>query len=280
MSIATVPGQADLAAFYKDSYYGFGATKFVTGAEQIRNLFIKRRANDLLGLMGEKRGRVLDIGCGSGTFLHYLGLAGCEIHGTELEGPAFERAGRVPSIHLGKGEMGLEKYPADFFDAITLWHVLEHLRDPFDILRRCCHLLAGDGVLVVEVPDIDSWQGRIFGNNWLHLDPPRHLYQFTGRALKQLVHRCGFEIIGEENAAFEMGAVGALQGWLNGFIKPRDLFYDMLRTRNKCRGKRGLKLASVVLSAIAAPLACLFALSEIACGSGVICRYTCRKKQA
>ncbi|MDA1044455.1 MAG: hypothetical protein O3C57_04445 [Verrucomicrobia bacterium] len=80
-----------------------------------------------------------------------------------------------------------------------------------------------------------------------------------------------------ETASLEMGILGAAQSWLNFLIKPRDLFYDMLRSRNRCSGSPGAKGLSILLALILIPIATAFTLLEAACGHGPVLRLFCRK---
>jgi len=273
-----MPDAEAILGFYGRDYYGVGATKFVGGIDEVRNLFIARRARALMRrLSGRPRPRILDIGCGSGTFVRYMGRLGAEIHATELPGAAYERAKSVPGLRLVAGDLSDEAFAPGSFDAITLWHVFEHIRDPDALVRRCRRLLAPQGILIVEVPNRESWQARWTGGAWLHLDPPRHVYQYTRRALAALFERHGLQW--EEpirTAAFEMGAVGILQSLLNRWVEPRDLLYTILHTRNRCPGAALWKGVSVLLGLLLGPPAAAWAVVEAMAGRGVILRCVCR----
>jgi len=120
-------------------------------------------------------------------------------------------------------------------------------------------------------------QARILGNDWLHLDPPRHLYQFSAMGMRSMLEQAGLNVERVETGAFEMGSMGILQGILNKIIRPRDLFYNMLSTRNRCPGGMLSKLASIMGAVLLAPLCGIYAATEMAFGGGVILRYVCRK---
>src|SRR5207248_758081 len=80
------------------------------------------------------------------------------------------------------------------FDVITMWHALEHVHDPLDVLRQARRLLAPGGKLVVAVPNIDSLPFRWFGHAWYGLDLPRHLTHFSAWTLKLMLQRAGFGV--------------------------------------------------------------------------------------
>jgi len=277
MQLDPLPSKADVGTFYKRDYYGCGGSKFIGGIEGLRNLFIKMRARAVMSAAGGGNLKVLDVGCGSGTFLFFMSALGAQTYGTELDGPAYERARTLPGAEIVVGDLADGVFARTEFDVITVWHVLEHTREPAKVLAACAQRLKSGGMLFVEVPRIESWQGQLFGSRWLHLDPPRHLFQFTDAGMQRMLKEAGLKVVSLRCAAFEMGAMGALQGVLNTLIRPRDLFYNMLSTRNRCPGSIGAKVMSVLLALILAPFCALYALLEMWSGNGVVLRYVCRK---
>jgi SAM-dependent methyltransferase len=197
---------------------------------------------------------------------------GCEVFGTERPGPAFERAARIAGVNMVAGDVCEAGFDPGSFDLVTLWHVLEHLPDPFAAVQCCSRLLRDDGLLVVEVPNLESWQSRAAGVMAFHLDPPRHVLQFTSAALQALCARNGLSCCRRETASLEMGVLGAAQGWMNLVIRPRDLFYDILRTRNRCAGSAPAKALSLALAVPLLPAALAFTVLEAACGHGPVLR--------
>jgi SAM-dependent methyltransferase len=85
-------------------------------------------------------------------------------------------------------------FPEGSFDLITMFHVLEHLKDPAGYLAAARRLLAAGGKLVVQTPNLDCWQYRLFGARWSGLDAPRHLYDFRLEDLRSLLENNGFRI--------------------------------------------------------------------------------------
>lgn len=149
----------------------------------------------LMWLTGEHRGRLLDVGCGSGLFLKHMAALGWEVAGVEPD----PDAARIARETLGGGEVvnsELERaeLPAESFDAVTLSHVIEHLLDPEAALATCRRLLRPGGRLVLSTPNCESLGVRYFGSSWLHWDPPRHLQLFNPRTLPQLVSAAGLEV--------------------------------------------------------------------------------------
>ncbi len=271
------PGSDEaIASSYTRAYYGQGETKFPAGVERVRDLACRRLAHHVCGAGGSSGGRILDIGCGSGAFLKQMARRGYEIFGTELEGPACERAACIPNIRLHRGSIRKETFPHGHFDAITLWHVLEHVQEADEVLGLCVRFLKPSGRLYLEVPNMDSLQARLFGTLWLHLDPPRHVYQFSRRALDTFLGRVGLEVEARQTLAMQMGWFGFVQSALNTFVKPRNLLYELLLSRGRFRASLGGKVVSACAAVLLAPVAALFALGESLIGRGAVLRYRCR----
>lgn len=100
--------------------------------------------------------------------------------------------------------------PAAVYDAVTLWHSLEHLDDPLAALRHLRPALRPGGILLVEVPNAAGWAARGSGAYWLHLDLPRHRFHFTPASLRLLLKKAGFEGATIEPIPNPHGLAGAL----------------------------------------------------------------------
>jgi 2-polyprenyl-3-methyl-5-hydroxy-6-metoxy-1,4-benzoquinol methylase len=143
----------------------------------------ERRELRLRLLEGRRPGRLLDIGCGDGRDLLPLRERGWEVEGQEIDPVAAERARSVHGIevHLGRSEvLGGRRY-----HAVTMTHVLEHDPDPVALLAAAFSLLEPGGVLFALTPNPDGLGSRVFGDSWLGLDPPRHLYLLSPTALRR-----------------------------------------------------------------------------------------------
>jgi len=141
-------------------------------------------------------GRVLDIGCGTGDYLAAMSALGWQCFGCEVSEAALTVARRrLPQATLYHGTFEEISLKHDFFDAVTLWHTLEHLEDPLGILKHIHDLLVPNGRLVVAVPNIGSFEARIFRTRWDGIDVPYHLYLFSIESLRRLLQTAGFELI-------------------------------------------------------------------------------------
>ena len=157
------------------------------------------------------------------------------------------------------------------YRCITLWHVMEHVINPQEHLRRLRSMLSDDGILLLAVPDFGGLQARVFGRHWLHLDVPRHLYHFTRSGLEKLLETAGFHVVRISNQEIEYDWFGWMQSALNGVFKTPNILFDSLTGKSR-RVSRLQIAASYVLSFLLAvpALALTSATSAIGYGGTLI----------
>jgi len=148
----------------------------------IRSVFIKNGA------------KLLDIGCGSGQFLYEMKSLGLNVYGIE-QGKFDEEGNKKYSLHIINGEIEKAKYNKEQFDIITLNHVLEHTNNPNKTLIVIKKALKKEGILIIGVPNTNSWAYKIFKKNWYQLDVPRHIIDYSNKNLKLLLEKNGFKIL-------------------------------------------------------------------------------------
>jgi SAM-dependent methyltransferase len=143
-------------------------------------------------------GRLLDLGCATGFFLNsisqILPRSNWELYGVEVNPVAAHLARRQFNLNIFTGTLKEAAYPDEYFNAVTMWDVLEHLHDPLGSLQEIYRILKPEGILVIRVPNLGSRWARWFGRYWAGLEPPRHLYVFDRYTLSQLLSRAGFTI--------------------------------------------------------------------------------------
>jgi SAM-dependent methyltransferase len=223
------PTPRQLSEAYDDSYYGSQQEKFGGLTERALDLFRKRRAF-LISQYIPARGNLLDIGCGNGRFLKYTrGFGDFNLYGTEMPGRSANRAASHPEITLKLGRLEKDDFPEDFFDAVTLFHVFEHLSEPAATLDNIRRILKPSGVLVISFPNIASFQARLFKGRWLHLDPPRHLFFFE--PLDFIAIAASHGLIAEKMTFFspEQNPFGMIQSILNCLSPKREILFEALK---------------------------------------------------
>lgn len=149
----------------------------------------------------QSKGRLLDVGCGIGTFLHLAHENGWESHGIDpsKSGSAFAR--KVHKLDVQCGDLFDVGFPSAHFDVITLYHVLEHISELNSFLSEIRRILkpSGDGkkagTLVIEVPNGGSLQSRLQKADWPYVHPHDHLYYFSAHSLPKLLRKHGFHDI-------------------------------------------------------------------------------------
>lgn len=223
------PTDTQLKRAYDDTYYGEGEEKFNPIVEFILDYFRGRRSAFVRKHVKEG-GRILDIGCGNGRFLKYLGSKGkYELHGIEREGNSARRAAQIKGVNLHVGVLQKDLFPSDYFDAITLFHVFEHLDNPSEVLDMIGQILKPTGVLVMSFPNIGSNQAKWFEGEWLHLDPPRHLFFFKPNDIKSIMEKRGFLLVNESYVSMEQNPYGLIQSILNALSSKREVLYEYLK---------------------------------------------------
>lgn len=204
----------------------------------------EKQLDEIGSLLGGRTGRLLDIGCSLGEFLNVARSRGHHVFGVETS---------VETAMYSRDHLGLDVfcgcledagYEDGSFDVVTLWDVLEHVPDPRALLREVRRVLAEDGVLVVQSPNMDSMMAEWCGERWDWWTAPDHLYHFTPPTMARLLS--------------ELFRVEAVRTW-----EPlADLAANMARSAFRIDGSSGggRRLVLRGLSAVTARMAMPFIL--------------------
>jgi SAM-dependent methyltransferase len=241
----TFPQPDDLGKYYGPAYHGGRHSVTARYCSLRRERFVRQTA-------GPARGRrLLDIGCGDGTFLIGARSEGWDVAGTELNPAVAEAAGLRVWTRL---EDAASFAP---FGCITMWHTLEHMRHPREVLEQAARWLEPGGTLLVAVPNADGLQARFFGSGWFHLDVPRHLFHFGPASLSRMIEAVGLEVTRSFHMEIEYDLFGWTQSALNRLFSEPNMFFNLITARSP-RASVFTKAASLgagtVLSALSAPL--------------------------
>jgi len=141
-----------------------------------------------------ENGNFLDVGCGMGYFaliMKYLGMNPYGVEPSKFDEELFKQYNLI----ITRSTLHEAKYKNNFFDTITLNHVLEHVNDPSGMMLELNRILKPGGYLIIATPISDSLTFKIFGKYWSQIDTPRHLFIFSTETLKKYSEEFGFEVI-------------------------------------------------------------------------------------
>lgn len=153
-------------------------------------------------------GKILDVGCGNGWYLKEIEQKGWKCYGYEYDKEYAKGLSKKLGL-LILCEEDIDKYNS-YFDLITLNFSLEHLNEPRAILSKLYLALKQGGEIVISLPNIKSWESKIFKSRWFHLDPPRHITFFTAGLLSKMLEFLGFYDIQIKNLPIPTGFAGSI----------------------------------------------------------------------
>lgn len=266
-----------LNAIYSSTYRENDSTRFFAPVEKLVRFLRAGRSRGIEKY--SQKGKILDIGCGRGDFLAMMAAKGWVGYGLELDKRVESHSS--PGITLRYGGIGDVKFPDSYFDAVTLWHSFEHMREPEKAVTECRRVLKREGLLMIAVPNSSSIQARLAGKSWFHLDPPYHLYHYSSGNLTTLLSRCGFEVLDIRHFSFEYNPYGYIQSIYNFLGFRTNLLYDFLRSRGEKDLKAVLGMVFIFLTLpLVAPLSIIMSLIEAAAKAGGTIEVYARKKGA
>lgn len=141
---------------------------------------------------GQRKGHLLDVGCGGGQFLSTMKSLGWSVQGVEFDPSSAKQAADRTGAQIFCGVLEEARLPPASFDAVTLHHVVEHLHNPVVTLQECRRILKPAGRIYLLTPNAKSLAHRIFGQNWRGLEVPRHLQVYTTDSIRRVLESAGF----------------------------------------------------------------------------------------
>ncbi len=209
--VITDPIPDDLSKYYETTEYLSHDTdkKGVIGSlySYLRNINLKRKYSLITKFIPS--GSLLDIGCGTGEVLHYFKNKNWIVTGIEPNEKAREFAKKNYELQI-HDESELGSFNPGSFDAISMWHVLEHVSDINDRIKTVSKLLNDNGIIIIAVPNLNSPDSLKYGKYWAALDVPRHLYHFTSQSIYNLITKHNLKLVHTEPMKFDSYYVSML----------------------------------------------------------------------
>jgi SAM-dependent methyltransferase len=235
--MADIP--ADMAPFYRRGYQAIPAD-----LRALRKLAARERyrLQELVKL--KNQGRLLEIGPWIGIFSINAKDAGFEVDAIESDATCVDFLVKVAGITVFQSNdpaTELAELPHRY-DAVVLWHSLEHLPTPWRVIEQAAAALKPGGVLLIAIPNIDSYESQAMRENWVHLDAPRHLYFYAPAALTSLCRQFGLaplHVSTTDRLSFMLG----LQAWYRYLRRCRPFAY--LRALCGLRHRPGSGLTAI-----------------------------------
>ena len=192
------PDAASIGSYYKSEDY-ISHTDTSKGLinklyRVVRKKALKQKRRLVESQTGMKQGRLLDVGSGTGSFAAEMKNAGWQVTGLEPDVDARNVAEEVNGVKLLHGDELFNLSPVSY-DAITLWHVLEHMHELSSYLKQFKALLKEDGKLIVAVPNYTSLDATVYKQYWAGYDAPRHLYHFSPQSMQKLMEKENLKVI-------------------------------------------------------------------------------------
>jgi len=196
-------------------HYGPDYDRSVAAAGADPNRWRGRR--DTL-LRHKSSGAILDLGCSSGGFLESMKSPLWKLYGIEMSDEVASEAEAKTGAEVFVGDILDAPYPSESFDAITCFHVFEHLYKPREVLEKVSKWLKPGGIFYANMPSIDSAGARIFKSYWYALELPRHLYHFSPKSLRKLAESVDLSEV-SLTAEREVFIEASTRYWIDGMAR-------------------------------------------------------------
>lgn len=244
-----VPAQDAISPYYvSENYISHSDTKkglINKLYHAVRTTTLNAKRKMLIKETGLPKGKVLDIGCGTGAFLHNMQQAGWDITGLEPDLTARKKAGEL--YGLQPQEPGkLFDLQAGSYNAITMWHVLEHVHELHAYIRQLAALIKTDGKIFIAVPNYLSADAVMYKEHWAAWDTPRHLYHFSSRSMEKLMGIYNLKLVAVKPMWFDSFYVSMLsEKYKNGKGNMLKAFWNGFVSNVKAMGNKR-KCSSII----------------------------------
>ena len=183
----------------------------------------------------ELKGKLLDVGCATGHFLKIARERGWEVKGVEISAFSVDQARKQYRLDVQTGTLETVNLPDNFFDVVTMWDVLEHLPDPMKTITEARQILKKGGVLALSTVNIASLNAWLQKEKWRYLYPPEHLFYFTPKSLKKILHDYKFSNLSFKTHFALHAVIESIQNEKNKQDKMLNFAQEYLKPLKKIR---------------------------------------------
>ncbi len=186
------PSEKEIGKYYPKTYEKHKIEQKKTFYRILVDIFLKLQLN--LRIPFKKNGKFLEIGAGQGYLLENAEKIGWNVTGIEINKKAAEKISKKLGIKIFTKDLLECKFKKNSFDVVAIIHTLEHMHHPFKELKEIHKILKPGGMIWIEVPNIDSFEFKLFKKKWYALQPPVHLTHFNKKTISKTLNKAGFKI--------------------------------------------------------------------------------------
>ncbi|MEQ3655473.1 MAG: class I SAM-dependent methyltransferase [Dokdonia sp.] len=232
-----VPAPDKISAYYESEDY-------ISHTDAKRSLFemlyygVKQitlsRKQKLIKTYSPEKGKILDLGAGTGDFLEF-----CKNKSWETLGVEPSEAARKLAAAKGLDLLKDQKQITTTFNVITMWHVLEHVHDVHAQMKWLKEHLHQNGTLFIAVPNFESYDAQHYGSFWAGYDVPRHLHHFSEKAIRWYCDQNQLQLLDTRPMKFDAYYVSLLsEKYKNGRMRYWPAFITAWRSNQKAKRSR------------------------------------------
>lgn len=191
-----LPTEPEIEAFYNNYANESSEERISKYLQDKRSRLRKnRRKLKLLEKIQGGKGRILDIGCGLGLFVKNASDVGWIAYGVDFDRDLVEYGKKTFNINLHCGMLEKAKFPSEYFNVITMFNLLDHIREPVVFLKEVGRILKRGGIIYLNVHDVMGWKAQRYGKQWGAYCPPGHLYYYSYETLRKLLSKTGLRFL-------------------------------------------------------------------------------------
>jgi predicted Zn finger-like uncharacterized protein len=260
--------EIDTNSLYSDEIY-----KIVENRNSIFDKILSFEYNRVLKkikILKPGKKSLLDFGSGKGKFGSLATMDGWQVKCVETSIERAQYATSTYGLEVNTNPYSSGKIFDSEFDVLTLFHVLEHLSEPVDLLGELTKAnLEEDALIVIEVPNFNSLQSKLAKHKWIHLDVPRHVSHFTTESLGFILKETNLIPVKKSFFSWHLGVLGMLDSFLKILGYKRNIIYEL-------KNKRTFLLLLTITSLL--PFAIFFETAASLANRGGILRFYLLKK--